>query len=217
MTNVTREVQRFLDHDVAIRKDLGRQLINKRALAMHIQKQLGLRDGTDAIISAVRRYETELKEEDTFAKARAIIKNAKISTRTGIAIVALVKDADVQEMLPKLFTLIHYARGETIRLIQAEETIKVIVDGKNVGKVTDLFGKKSVVKVEQNLAELNMRLGEVSAKVPGVLAILHTELANNSVNIVETCSCVPEVLWFLDQKDLLKAHHTFLEFIESLN
>ena len=92
---------------------------------------------------------------------------------------------------------------------------EVIVDQKNVAKVTDIFRNK-VMKTEHNLAEINMKLAPVSAKVPGVLAMLDTELANNNVNIVETISCVPEVLWFIDQKDLLKAHQTFLELIDVL-
>ncbi|MFH1125577.1 MAG: hypothetical protein V1703_00485, partial [Candidatus Altiarchaeota archaeon] len=112
MTNISREVQRILDHDTAMRRDLGRGLINKRALAVYMQKQLQLRESVDAIISAIRRYEAEIKEEEHFAKARSLIKNARISTRTEIAIIALVKDVDVQELLPKLFSLIHYERGE---------------------------------------------------------------------------------------------------------
>ncbi len=216
MTNISRDVQRILDHDTAIRRDLGRGLINKRALAVYMQKQLQLRESVDAIISGIRRYEAELKEEEHFAKARSLIKNARISTRTEIAIIAFVKDADVQGLLPKLFSLIHYERGEVIRIIQAEESIKVIVDEKNVAKVVEMFQRGKVLKIEHKLAELNMRLTEISAKVPGVLAILDTELANNNINIVETCSCVPELLWFLDQKDLLKAHKAFLELIESI-
>lgn len=216
MTNIARDVQRLLDHDVAIRRDLNRGLINKRALAVYLQKQLHLSGSVDAIISAIRRYEAELTGEQHFSKASELIKNAKISTKTNIAIIALVKDPDVQELLPKVFTLIHYARGEVLRIIQAEESVKVIVDEKNVNKVVDIFSRKNVIRIEHNLAELNMRLTEVSAKVPGVLAILDTELANNNVNIVETCSCVPEVLWFFNEKDLLKAHQTFLELIEGL-
>ena len=85
-----------------------------------------------------------------------------------------------------------------------------------MAKVVEMFQKGKVLKIEHKLAELNMRLTEISAKVPGVLAILDTELANNGINIVETCSCVPELLWFFDQKDLLKAHKAFLELIESI-
>ena len=214
MTNITKEVQRFLDHDVSIKRDLSRGLINVRSLSQYIQKQLHINGNLDAIMSAIRRYETDLNDEQHFAKAGSLIKNAKISTKTGIAIVALIKDSSVQELLPKLFTVIHYARGEVLRIIQAEESIKIIVDEKNVSKVVDMFRKNAVLKIEHNLGELNMKLNPVSAKVPGVLAILDTELANNKVNIVETLSCVPELLWFINQKDLLKAHQTFLGLVE---
>ena len=217
MTNTTRDVQRLLDHDVAIRRNLHRGLINKRALAQYIQKTLRLGGSLDAIISSIRRYETDLKEENRFEKAGEIVRNATISTRTGVAIIAMPKEPTVQELLPKLFNVIHYARGEALRVIQAEETVKVIVDEKNVSKVADIFTGSKVSKIEHNLAELNMKLAPVSAKVPGVLAMLDTELANNNINIVETISCVPEVLWFIDQKDLLKAHQAFLELIETLH
>ena len=214
MGSTAKLVQRLLDHDVSIRRDLGRNLINKRALAKYIQKQLHTNVSVDAIISAIRRYETEHGEDSRFAKAGSLIKNAKISTKTGIAIIALLKEPPVQELLPKLFSVIHYARGDVLRIIQAEETIKVIVDEKNIPKVVEIFRK--VLKIEQNLAELNMKLEPISAKVPGILAILDTELANNDITIIETASCVPELLWFIDQKDLLKAHQTFLELIETL-
>ncbi len=214
MTNTTRMVQRLLDHDTAIKRDLSKGLINKRALAQYIEKQLNTNVSLDAIMSAIRRYETDLSEEKQFAKAGVIIKNGKISTKTGIAIIALVKEPSVQELLPKLFSGIQYARGEELRIIQAEESIKVIVDEKNVDKVTDLFKKSEVLRIEHNLGEINMKLDPTSAKVPGILAILYTELANNNINVVEGISCVPELLWFVDQKDLLKAHQTFLELIE---
>ncbi|MBI2137822.1 hypothetical protein HYU12_04880 [Candidatus Woesearchaeota archaeon] len=216
MTNVTRDVQRFLDNDTAIRKDLSRGFINRRALAQYLQKLLRIVGGVDAVISAVRRYETGLSEENRFEKAGALIRNAKISTRTGIAIIALEKASEVQGLLPKLFSVIHYERGEVLRIVQAEESIKVIVDERNVDKVLAIFRQGNVIKIERSLAEVNMKLAPVSAKVPGVLAMLDTELANNDVNIVETISCVPELLWFVDSNDLLKAHKTFLDLMESL-
>lgn len=215
MTNVAKEVHRFLDHDNAVRKDLGRGLINVRALAAFIQRQLGLNSGLDAIISAIRRYEISDKEDKVFSRAIQIVRHAKLSTKNHVSIISLVKDSSVQQLLPRLFSIIDYARGEVLRIIQAEELLKVVVDQKNVSAVIALFPKDKVKGIERDLAEINMRLDPVSSKVPGVLAILDTELANNNVNIVETMSCVPELLWFIDEKDLLKAHQTFLELISA--
>jgi hypothetical protein len=211
MTNISRAVERVIEHDTAIRRDLSRNLINKRALAVYLQKNIGIKGSIDAIISALRRYEPELKEENHFSKAIELIKNSKISTKTGIAMVALAKDSVVQQTLPRLFSVVQYSRGETLRIIQAEEEIKIVVDEKNVQNVEELFKKADVMKVEHNLAELSMRLTPISAKVPGILAILNVELADHGINIVETTSCVPELLWFIDEKDLLTAHQVFLE------
>ncbi|MFH1308053.1 MAG: hypothetical protein ABIH72_04330 [archaeon] len=214
MTNTTRMVQRLLDHDVAIKRDLSRGVINKRALAQYIQKHLHTDESIDAVMSAIRRYEFDISEEKRFVNAGELIKNGKISTKTGIAIVVLVKEPSVQELLPKLFTAIQHTRGKILRIIQAEESIKIIVDEENISKVTNLFKKNDVLNIEHNLGEINMELAPTSAKVPGILAILFTELANNNINVVEAISCVPELLWFVNQKDLLKAHQTFLELIE---
>ncbi len=215
MTNISLMVQRILEHDTAVKRDLARGIINKRALANYIRKTLGISGSTDAIISAIRRYEPELPDDKRFVKAMSLIGNAEISTKTGIAIIALAKDASAQEALPRLFTVIQYAKGEVLRIIQAEEEVKAVVDEKNVPKVLGMFRSSSVMKIEHNLAELNMRLVPGSAKVPGILAILNNELANNGINIVETISCVPELLWFIDQNDLLKAHQTFVELVST--
>lgn len=215
MTNTTRDVQRVLDHDVVIRRGLSRGIINRKALAEYL-KGSGVYGTTDAIMSAIRRYEGEFKQEEKFGTAEAIIKDAKISTRTGIAIVAMAKDSSVQSSIPKLFTIIHYDKGEALRVVQAEESIKVIVDEKNVAKVIELMGQNKIIRTDKKLAEITMKLSPLSAKAPGVLAILNNELAANDINILEEVSCVPEVLFFIDQKDLLKAHKTFLELISSL-
>ena len=50
MTNITKMVMGFLDHDIAIKRDLGREIINKRALAQYIQKHLYLNGNIDGLV-----------------------------------------------------------------------------------------------------------------------------------------------------------------------
>ena len=151
MTNISKAVHRFIDQDSTIRRDLGREIINIRSLAKYMQPQLGVKADIDAIISAIRRYELDNREEKRFERAVSIIKDAKISTKNHISIIALVKDSSVQALLPKLFSLIDYGRGEVLRIIQAEELIKIVVDQKNVVAVLDLFPKSKIKNVEKNL------------------------------------------------------------------
>lgn len=214
--NITRSVAKLLDQDSRLRFCVSSGIANVRALSFHIIKHLKLSyNDIDAVISAVRRYHAEAQSDEKYARAVSVVAKSKITTKTGIAIIALVKDKDVQKELPKLFSIIEYARGEVLRIIQAEESIKIIIDQENVDKVTELFSKHKL-KVQKSLAELNMKVHPSASKVPGVLAMICSELSSNDINIVETMSCVPELLWFVDESDVLMAHKALFEMSESL-
>jgi aspartokinase len=51
-----------------------------------------------------------------------------------------------------------------------------------------------------------MHLHPEAVKTSGVAGIITNELALNGINIMEIISCVPELLFFVDEKDILKAH-----------
>ena len=42
---------------------------------------------------------------------------------------------------------------------------------------------------------------------PGVIAITSNELVINGINILEAMSCISELLWFVEEKDLLRAYN----------
>ena len=63
------------------------------------------------MISAIRRYDTG-KFVDIAKRAVTILSHTTISTKSGLANVSLIKDSDIQNRLPKLFSLIHYNRGK---------------------------------------------------------------------------------------------------------
>ena len=57
-----------------------------------------------------------------------------------------------------------------------------------------------------NLCEINMHLHPEAVNTPGIITTASTELAMNGINVMETMSCVPEMLWFVKEKDIVKAH-----------
>jgi len=205
MTNIANEVWKFLDKDPCVKRDLARGLVNIRALARYLLTEKKLDSTPDAVISAIRRYKLS-KYGDIFSTAGNIVSQSTLSTRTNLANVALTKDTEVQQLLPKLFSIIHYNQGDVLRIIQADESIKVLIDEKNLGKVKELFPKSKIKKIDRNLAEINMHLHPEAVNTPGILAVTSDELAMNNVNVMETMSCVPEMLWFVKEKDVLKAH-----------
>ena len=205
MKNTTEEIWKILDNDPCIRINLGKGLINNRALAKFLIEKHNIDATMDAVISAVRRYKPK-KYEDTYKKAIKILSNATISTKSRLANAAIIKDAEVQNLLPKLFSIIYYNRGDVLRIIQADESMKILIDEKNLDKLSKLFPEEKIIKVDKNLAELNMHLHPDAVNTPGLSGVITNELAINGINIMEIISCVPELLFFVNENDILKAH-----------
>jgi aspartokinase len=211
MKNIVGEVWKYLDNNPAIKVDIGLGIINIRALAKHIIKTQNMDATLDAVISAIRRYEID-RQEDLFAKARKVIRETfTLSTRSGLVEISLVKDDDVQRILPELFEIIDYARGEVLRVIQATESIKLLADGKNLEKILNVFPKEKILKIDKNIAEINMHMNPNGAATRGILAVITNELAINGISIFEIMSCLPEMLLFVKEEDILKSYQVLYE------
>ncbi|KYK28554.1 hypothetical protein AYK20_07075 [Thermoplasmatales archaeon SG8-52-1] len=206
MTNITHEVLKTLDNNPSIRRCMSQGLINTTALAKYIIKEKNIDATLDAVSSAIRRYKLD-KYDEIFDVANRLVTFGEISTKSKLANIAVIKDSEVQELLPKLFSIIQFNRGDALRIIQADEAIKILVNEKNLDKVKELLPKKKIIKIDRNLAELNIHLHPEAVKTPGIIAIISNELALNNINVMEFMSCVPEMLWFVKEKDILKAHN----------
>jgi len=216
MTNIVQQVWKILDKNPSIKREMSRGLINNRALAKYLIKEYELSATLDAVISAIRRYNLK-KYDEIFKNANKIISQTAISTKSKLANIAVIKDEEIQNLLPKLFSIIHYNRGDVLRIIQSDESIKILVDEKNLEKVKSIFPKIKIIKIDKNLAEINMHLHPEAVNTQGIIAVSSNELAMNSINVMETMSCVPEMLWFVKEKDILHAYNVLYNLCESYN
>lgn len=214
MTNIMHEVWKILDISPSIRREMSRGLINHSALARYIIEEKKVNANLDAVISAIRRYEIEHYDE-LYDTANKIISQSAISTKSRLANIAIIKDTETQKLLPELFSIINYNRGDVLRIIQADESIKILVNEKNLEKVKQLFSKDKVIKIDENLAEINMHLHPEAVNTPGILAVASNELTMNGINVMETMSCVPELLWFVKEKDILKAYNVLYQLCKT--
>ena len=166
----------------------------------------------DAVVSAIRRYEEEKPLEKKYETARKVIAGSEdIRITSSIVIIALEKTKQTQELLQKAFTLIDYDKGEILLIIQGEQSIKLIINDKNKEKIATIFPKKTIINIEENIAEVNIQLSEEAVRTPGIISVLSTELMINDVNIVESMSCVPEMLFFIKQKDVVKSYQILFD------
>jgi aspartokinase len=214
MANLTHEVWIFLDSEPSIKKELGRGIVNVMALAKHILKAKNLDCSVDAVISAIRRYVTEKKFHTKYQNAEKIIKSSRISTKNKIALITMKRDSQIIELLPKVFPLIELSRGDVMRLSEGKESIKLLVDEKNLQKILDIFPSSKVVGAKKNLSEINIHFGPGSGESVGVLATIMNELAANDIGITESIGCLPEFMIFVDTKDALKAYEAMMNLAE---
>jgi aspartokinase len=210
MTNIVHEVWKILDTSPSIQREMSRGLINHSALARYIIEEKKVDGNIDAVLSAIRRYEIDHYEE-LFNNANNIICQSAVSTKSKLANISIIKDTATQKLIPKLFLLINYNRGDVLRIIQADESIKILVDEKNLGKVKQLFPKDKIINIDEDLGEINIHLHPEAVNTPGIIAVISNELLMNGINIMETMSSVPELLWFVKEKDLLKAYNVFYQ------
>lgn len=214
MTQINELVNKFIKKDVIVQRALENDFVSLRKLGRYIAKKLELDSSrVDAIISAVRRFDvgTELLD---YREARGVIKNTKISTKSDVVSVAIEKFDGLYDVLAELFKRINFSKGEALRIIQADESIKVVVDKKNFNKVCEMIADKHIIRVENDLAEINLHLDDVAVRTRGIISGIFSELVIHDVNVVETLSCVPELILFVKEDDLLKSYSVLFNLIK---
>ena len=215
MSNITHEVWKILDNNPSIRRNMNQGLINTSALARYIIKEHKIKGSIDAILIAIRRYELNQSEEIFKTAEKTLGQTVNVSTKSNLAEISLIKDAEVQNILPKLFNLIQYVQGDVLRVTQANKSIRLLLDEKNLEQVISLFPKNKIITKEKDLAEINIYIHPNMQTTPGVIAIIANEIAINNINIVEFVTCPPEMLCIIKKEDLLKTSDILYQLCKS--
>lgn len=204
MTNIRREVERLLDHEPAVRKDLARGIINQRALARQIRGEIGQEASLDAIISAIRRYPLGGRKESD--RAEELIRKIKVSTKNKIADIRLKNKSDVHNLIGEITSSVDFGSGETLRIIAALQSVKVILDEKNLDGILEIVPEDVVIDSTKDLSEIILTFPEEAEGTPGIASTITTELALSGINIVEIMSSIPELVLILEEKDLRQTY-----------
>ncbi len=215
MADTSEVVRRLIESDGAIRSGLGRGLINQRSLARYIQNSAGAegRDfSVDAIIGAIRRYPID-QSVASHQHIGTLLR--KLTMKNKIADVAISNVPEIPAALGKFAAQVDYGRGETFRIVAGVESIRVVLDEKNLHRLATTVPKKDVRQTVTNLAEIIVSLAEVAEKTPGIVSTVTTELAMNGINMIEFMSCVPELIIVVDEKDALRSYASLEKLSET--
>lgn len=201
---ISDKINSFLDNDFMIRKCLFKNIISLRALSRYIIKKLDLKEkNMDAVISAIRRYKRTEKEESD-EKLKKLFSKISIKTRSNIADIRVQKNKKSVEKISRLNYAVDVEKGEIIRVIQAEQSITIIIDNKNLDRFYNIFSKDDIISLDKNLVEVNLQFTEEAQNVKGIVALVTSSLNAEGINIVEIMSSAPELLVIVKKEDLLK-------------
>jgi hypothetical protein len=207
MTSVAKEVEKHINEDVIIRRAMEKGIVSMKSLAFCLIREKKVNASVDAVVSAIRRYKDASPSGKTYEKAREVLsKSSDIRITTNITEIALEKSQETQKILHKAFSVVNYEKGETLLIVQGEKGIKLILNDSNREKIIALFPRKSIIYVEKSLAEINLHLPQEAVETPGIVATITTEFMINNINLYESVSCIPEMMLFLKQKDLVKGY-----------
>lgn len=205
MKNVQATVYRLIDNNIAVRKMLREDLINVRALARKLLTEYELKCSLEAVISAIRRYESGSTEKDYLPTVYKLLKQAKLLTRMKLSSILLRKNSSTRENLPRLFSMVDFEGGDTLRIFEVTKYIKIIIDEKLLPNAKKIFRDRDIVLVENRLGELSILYDVDITKTPGLFATLSNELAANNISIVDSMICYNEHIIIVAEKDSKQA------------
>lgn len=211
MTNITQNVWNILTQDLSIQKNLQRNLINVRALAKYLIKKYHLNASIDSVISAIRRYSSDQTFQEDMATLKEVFVGSNVATKNNLACVIFRKQSCIQKYLTEISKITDFDKSETLRLIKGKSNLKLITEIKYLKKLKKFFPEREKLEIKENLSEIRITTTGMKAdKTKGVAARVSNELLTNNINIDEIIFCVPEIIIYVKQENLLKAHESIV-------
>ncbi|MBD3361811.1 hypothetical protein GF358_03395 [Candidatus Woesearchaeota archaeon] len=205
-SSTNQEVWKILRSDLAIQKDLQRNLINSRALAKYVINKYGLTTSLDAVISSIRRFQSEEAFKEEEKSIQSIFKNAVVTTKNNMACLTL-------RIRPNNFLkkIKESESGISYRIITTPTDVKIMLEKPQLTDVRKLFTKDEIISVEDKLSEIRVKVSDTAVKTKGVLARIANELALANINLQEILVCSPRFLIYVKERDIVKAHEAILK------
>ncbi len=206
-------VRSIVDADPELRACLARGVVNYSELARRIKPLVEEAAGGPASFEAVKtaliRYARKLRESGPPPAGRLleILARSSLELRTNI-VVATVR----LQALPKLVSQLPKLMGRTrlLLLLQAMNTVTVIVGEEAFSEIERLLGPDDVVEVQRGQTVIIVVSPPEVVRTPGFMAYITGILASNGINISQVESVYTDTVLVLSHKDALKAF-TLLE------
>jgi class 3 adenylate cyclase len=128
---------------------------------------------------------------------------SKLALKDRIVDVRVINDSTIPAALARFSEGVDYGRGETLHLVSALESVAVVIDSKNLDRLTKIIPEKSILGVTKGLAEIIVSFSERSMGTVGVAATITGQLAKNSVNILEYITSWDHAIIVVDESQAM--------------
>jgi aspartokinase len=209
--NITKSVRAIIDNDLSFQDAMQRGYCNLSAMARIIKPSIDAIVGTDvdieSIVTALKRTRKDYKIP--YTSVEPIIAGSKISLRTDVAKLSIVKNKKTVEKIAKPLT-VHY--DSFISVSESVNSVTLIFDQLILEKMKSIFDDDTL-EVESNLAAIIVQSPEEIIKTPGCALIFYNQLARRHVNIEDTISCYTDTIMLVNMNDVAKAFNALTELI----
>lgn len=198
-------VWKFIDTDISIKKGLSRKIINVRSLAKHIIATQKLHTSLDAVISAIRRYNSDIKKDEDINSIHSVLKQARVAIRTKMSSLLLKRTDLVKTKLGRPDKLMDFQGHDIIRVLEGSQALTIVVDQKNFEKIKSTFPKDLILEENKKVGMVEINYPRILKKTPGVFSIIYNELAENNISIIDALISSNEHILIIEEDKLLKA------------
>jgi aspartokinase len=209
--NITKSVRAIIDNDLSFQDAMQRGYCNLSAMARIIKPSIDAIAGTDvsieSIVTALKRTRKDYKVP--YASVEPIVAGSKISLRTDVAKLSIVKNKKTIEKIAKPLT-VHY--DSFISVSESVNSVTLIFDQLILENMKGVFND-DLLEVESNLAAIIVQSPEEIIKTPGCALIFFNQLARRHVNIEDTISCYTDTIMLVNMNDVAKAFNALTELI----
>ena len=203
--NIREKVWNFIETDISLKKDLSRKIINVRSLAKHIISTQKMNTSLDAVISAIRRYNLDIKKNEDTTSIHSVLNQARVAVRTKMASLLLKRTDLVKTKLGRPDKLMDFQGHDVIRVLEGSQALTIVIDQKNFEKIKSTFPKDLILEENKKVGMVEINYPRILKKTPGVFSIIYNELAENDISIIDALISSNEHILIIEEDKILKA------------
>jgi hypothetical protein len=190
----------------ALRQILIKGLINHSALARRIMDEEG-QTNEEAVTAALRRLVHDLEKEavDRDEAINSLLMDSSLNMKNKIASITAKGEWLVLARLEKIFKGM-LGQRVLLQVILGTEGLTIITEDKIVEDIVNVLGSEHIIKIRKGLAEVAVRCPPRIEDTPGVVTHLCDLLSQRGINVVEMVSCFTDVIFIVDEKDIMEAY-----------